>query len=645
MLEDYHVSMLDQLREMVERLPGDRARPMSELVAAPNTRMHDWQLAPSSPQGHRGEQRPAVGRSADLSRILELPRRPVPGPRELSALAAKWRGLLGRPRAPGTCACASMGRPCVDELRPAQAWALEELREADGLLGAIGVGHGKTLLNILAARAVRGVVLAVMLIPPGLRDQLARDYLALREHWQVPSLVMEGRGWTVPGSPVVHVVPYSRLSRPESSDLLGKLGPDLFVADECHKLKDPESATVRRFLRYLRERPQTRLACWSGTVTSRSVKDYAHLLDAALKEGSPLPRDPNAAQEWALALDPTDWVAPMGELERLLEPGESLYDGYRRRLHETRGVVHTSGAAVGCPVVLRARPAELPFDLAETLRRVRSSWVRPDGEEFVEHLAVQACARQLACGFFYRWKFPRGEEPALILEWYEARKEWNRELRDKLRSAREHLDSPVLCTRAAERHYRAGGYSGDLPTWEAQSWKRWEAVKDAVQPEPDAVWLSDFLAEDAADWVAKHRGVVWYEHAVFGRRVAQLSGAPLHGGGPEAGALIAAEDGSRSLVASVKAHGTGRDGLQLLFHKQLVANPPAGADAWEQLLGRLHRTGQRADEVETWVYRHTPELREALDSAVLKAKYVEGTTGAHQKLLSCDAEFPLDKDA
>ena len=95
-----------------------------------------------------------------------------------------------------------------------------------------------------------------------------------------------------------------------------------------------------------------------------------------------------------------------------------------------------------------------------------------------------------------------------------------------------------------------------------------------------------------------------------------------------------------SLLCSISANGTFWDAARLTGHsEQYVPEPPAGGDVWEQLLGRLHRQGQEADEVVTWVPRHTPEVRDALERAVRLARYVQDVTGGHQKLLAADLEF------
>lgn len=629
------MSMLEKLRQLTAAAPAPVEKPrITQIIAPAGTRPANWQIVANAPVSPTGRIRPAVKETDDLERILSLTRRP---PRNLdanvdtSATTARYR------RENPNCKCAEYGRPCIKAFKPAQAWALEEIEQVGGLLGPIGVGHGKTGLDIMAPIAMPGCKVAVLLIPPNLRQQFLRDYLAWSEHFMTPTLVLDDKMYLKPGMPVLHVVPFSKFSRATATMLLESIQPDTIIIDEAHKARHPQTATTGRILRYFKKFPKTRLCCWSGTLTSKSIKDYAHLSSFALREGSPLPLDPNVVVQWSQAIDPSDWPAPLGDLYKLCRPGEHIYSGFNRRLIETPGVVATKAGAIDAAINIHERLAGVPDQIRHMLVDLRNSWTRPDGEEFVDTLSVQACARQLACGFYYRWKFPRGESAELIDAWFAARKSWFRELRMKLKDRRESLDSELLCRNAAIR--AAAGYKGDLPVWHSEFWEPWAAIKDQVQPEPEAVWIDDYLIHDAAAWAHKHRGIVWVKHGAFGRRLSKESGLPFHAGGLGAEERILAETGKKSIIASIKAHGTGRDGLQLKYCEQHVADPPASGDEWEQLLGRLHRIGQEADEVDTWVYRHTAELRDAVDDAVLKARYIQGTLGTYQKLLSANCDF------
>jgi hypothetical protein len=269
-------------------------------------------------------------------------------------------------------------------------------------------------------------------------------------------------------------------------------------------------------------------------------------------------------------------------------------------------------------ILLHHRRPEVPAEVSAVLGGLRRKWQRPDGEELVDALAVSACASELASGFFFRWRFPRGERRELVEEWLEARADWHRELREKIRRGAEHLDSPWYCLQAALRFY--AGYQGPLPKWKAETWLAWREIRAKVQPETETVWVSDFLVRDAIEWGRENIGIVWYDHVPYGEALAKASGFPFYGPGKRAAEAIIRERGDRTIIASIASHGEGRNLQQ--FRNQLVANVPAGAKVWEQLLGRTHRLGQRADEIDVHVYQHTPDLRDALDSAISYSRWV-----------------------
>lgn len=585
----------------------------------------------------------AVAESRDLHRILELPRRPAtPVPFDVARLS----------KGPVVCQCKErFHRRCANTLLPVQGWALAEAAQVQGLLGPIGVGHGKTLLDLLTPMVMPNCKTAVLLVQPNLRDQLLSvDWHFYAQHWHLPNLAASstGRsGFGYPDRPWLHVVAYSELSGAKSTDLLERIRPDLIIADEGHNLRRREAARTKRFLRYFAAHPETRLCVWSGTLTSKSLKDFAHLSNLALRQGSPTPLHWPTVEEWALALDPSDWPAPIGALAKLCRTGEHVREGFRRRIMETAGVVNSSDAdSCGASLVFSQRKVNVPTAVRDALSEIAKTWTRPDGEELVDAFSKARCMREMSCGFYYRWTWPRGESLEVRNAWLAARKAWHKELREKLKHSRAHMDSPLLCAKAAIRWYEGYTYvdpagnrvrvppqsrSGPLPVWDAFTWPEWVGVRDSAKPATEAVWVDDFLVKDCADWIAHNAGIVWYEHDAFGRAVAGVSGAPLYGPGDEASRNILGERGERGIVASIRAHGTGKN-LQP-FCRQLVANPPSDGAIWEQLIGRTHRQGQLADEVTVEVYRHTDDMAGALDKARDLSSYIEGTMGGQMKLL------------
>jgi hypothetical protein len=576
-----------------------------------------------------------VRMSSDLRRVLALPRRPRPEGAAAERIIEAVTTRLGV-RNP-SCECASQGRQCITRLNAAQAWALWEIYQVGGLLGIIQVGAGKTILDLLAPLAMKDCATAVLLVPASLVGQLVREYRLVRQHFRVPEIIVHGLDWRteVPNAPTLHVLSYQRLSRPDATEFFEELRPDLIIADECHMLRHARATRTARLLRYFANNGETRFCGWTGSITDSSLRDYGHLSALALRFGSPMPLDPKELDAWAGALDPSEWQAPAGALRALCDGDEHVAVGYHRRLVETRGVVSTTGSVIEAEIRIDERPAPpIPPVLATMLNAVRATWVRPDGEELVDALSLSRCLRELAQGIYLRWIFPRGEPREVIDEWFAARKAWGQEMREKLKSAEPHLDSPMLCARAAARAWGdVANPDPSLPRWRAESWPRWRNARPTVEPESQAVRVDDYLARDAATWADSERGIVWYSLVEFGKWVSEISGLPLHGGGAKADERIAAERGDRSIVASIKSHGTGRDGLQHLFCHQLIASPPSSSAEWQQCLGRLYRLGQRASVVHALYFAHTPELAANVEEALCRSRYVRDTIGEEQKLL------------
>lgn len=590
----------------------------------------------------------------DVERILALPtRQPEMPPADAARLGAAFKAELGLPNA--LCACRSrFRRACCAELRPVQVQALHEIRTIGGLLGPIGVGHGKTLVDLLAAMVMPGVRQAVLLLPPNLKSQLLEaDWHYYGQHWKLPNLA--GGKWHHADRPLLHVIAYSELSGAKNTDLLSRLKPDLIILDEAHNVANSTAARTKRYKRYL-DLHQPKQVAMSGTLVKRALSDYAHISNASLGDGSPTPHSYPIIEEWSNALDPKTFGA-QSDIHRLRLAGEPLLTAFRRRLISTPGVV-SSGSLDSCnaSLTITERPLKMPPTVMEQYKRLVApeGWQRPDGEELFDALQVATCARQLACGFYYRWRWPRQEPTPVRQKWLDVRKEWHKELREKLKHSKEHMDSPLLLWTAAARWH--DGYvvidhdengketgrrevpphtkSGPKPVWDAEWFLEWRRVKDTAQPETEAVWLDDFVLQDAKAWLDAHPGLLWYEFSAFAEELARRNRSTfVHAGpGEDGNQRVLKLTGKERTIISIKAHGTGKN-LQM-FHRNLVANPPGGGDAWEQMLGRTHRSGQEADEVTVEVYRHTPEYKEAVSSARDLAEYIQGTFGGTQKLAS-----------
>ena len=148
---------------------------------------------------------------------------------------------------------------------------------------------------------------------------------------------------------------------------------------------------------------------------------------------------------------------------------------------------------------------------------------------------------------------------------------------------------------------------------------RWAAVKDRPAPPVVPVWVDPTWLKRAIDG---HQGIIWYESRAVADALERLGVRTMRAGEQPP------SDGQR-VALSVRSHGTGYN-LQA-WRSALVLEPPSGGKAWEQMIGRLHRAGQ--PHTVTFDVVHTSEaFQAALVSARADARYIEDTTGNHQKL-------------
>lgn len=487
-------------------------------------------------------------------------------------------------------------------LWPMQAAAISEARDNRGLLAFMGVGAGKSLTSLLIPR-VLDAKRPLLLVPSSLVDQTINDVIpAMAPHWHLPENLA--------------VRSYNDLSILSRKDFLQELEPDYIGLDEAHAFSRQASARTKRFLRYLYTHPDTILAVKTGTPTKQSIKDYQHLARLSLRDRCPLPIGYYELNEWALALDEDvpeyERLAP-GALMEWAEAGDNARQAFHRRLVETPGVIISEEGASDIPLTLHRRIISVPSSVDLALRKVRETWTAPDGTELVDPTAVARKCKELASGYYLKW------DPPPPAEWLEARSRWARYVRHTIRYSRKGLDT--------EKQVRLEAAKGNVRELLA-----WKEIEDTYSPRVTAVWISDFLAEDAAVWLRAGDGIAWVLSPWMGERVAELSGYPYFGQG------LTSERGLRTatgpIIASIQVHGTGRN-LQR-YSRNLVVHCPSAGDRWQQLIGRTRRYGQKAERISFDVYLHTPELEAALEKAVRRAEYVQDTIGEKQALLQVE---------
>jgi hypothetical protein len=609
-------TLAERLRAMAGRPAAPAPAPAAPSVRPQLSRSLHARLAaiPNAPSVADVTEGPRD--SGDFRRVSALPRR------DLDLSAANVDAYTERFRRPGG----------TMRLLEIQAAALKDAEAAGGLVGFIGLGHGKTLLSLLLFTAWRSRV-GVLLLKASLVDKLLKlEYPELAKHWRLPNLAPHHRAPFYPdASGVLHVISYNQLSSPRTPTLLEDINPDAIVGDEGHTLAG-NSSRGKRFRRYVRKRgAPVKQGIVSGSLTKKSPKDYFTLAVSALGDGAPAPKDWREQQAWAMAIENENEGAAPGVLATLCEPGESLQGAWRRRLVQTPGVVATVEGSAAVPLTIHNASVPVPDVVRDALAKLRKDWTLPDGAPLSEATQYYAAIRQLSCGFYYRRIYPRGESKALIDEWNDCRRAYFKDLRARLAASIPGQDSPQLCWEAA-----AEG------RWRCDTWEAWADIKPEVQPDTETVWLSRYALDAAIAWARAAPGIVWLESEamIVATEAARETGLPCYQDKDDAEA-IRREKGDRSIFLSINSHREGHN-LQC-FTRQLFVTPLPSNDWLGQAIGRSLRKGQTRP-VHVDFFLHTPEILKAVSDARRRAQYVENTTGSWQALLHASYDFDPDAD-
>lgn len=338
------------------------------------------------------------------------------------------------------------------------------ITEAGGFF-PIGVGWGKTGISLMIAERgwQKGLKkIAIMLEPSCLTQLIKRDipYWRRMTNLSVPFIVLGGkqprerRAFYESGRVGCYIIPYSLLSVKDTMDMLEAVDPDLVIADECHNLRDRKTARTKRWMAMMNYR-ERELIAMSGTISSKSIEDYRHLIDLALKDGSPLPRSAAMSHGWARVLDSGAALTEQhqaGPLEPLVmwaneqliqvrraEPDKEkrakikhlrltvsdIRDAYKMRMHSAPGVVSSPDSEVKASLSIeglneKGEPwtAEGSFwqesagwsDLDQHMTRVKEEWQTPNGDEIEHAIHTFKWMVELGSGFYNELVWPTPEQ-------------------------------------------------------------------------------------------------------------------------------------------------------------------------------------------------------------------------------------------
>lgn len=492
-------------------------------------------------------------------------------------------------------------------LRPVQAVTLESLADNSGAFGLIGVGEGKTLITYLAPLVVNSER-PLLIVPAKLKQKTIIEFAELAKHWQHTD---------------IKVISYEWLSRIGAAEFLDEFQPDLVIADEAHKLKNPSASVTRRVVRYLRDTRAIFLPM-SGTVANRSLMDFHHLLALAVgAETMPLPAPAAECKVWAQAVDEkVKGRARAGALRFLLNDDEkpslsNIRSAVGRRIHQTFGVVNTQKKSVDASIVVSTFSPRMDKYIEQLIRNLISARVTPTGEEAMP-TDVHRHLRTLVSGFFYRW------DPPPPRAWSKARSWWKSYARDILEQEDERFDSELQVANGVDR--------GDLNDGGALD--GWREIRDEFKPNSVPEWITEHPLREALKRDSGNT-IFWVEHIATGQKLEEISGLPYyHRLGMSSEGDFIGQHKSGSLIASIASNAEGRN-MQHYAHNVIVT-PPASGRTMEQLMGRTHRTGQKADEVGFEIMTGHPSIVGHLQQAIADARFIHATTGQPQKLLLAD---------
>ena len=222
-------------------------------------------------------------------------------------------------------------------------------------------------------------------------------------------------------------------------------------------------------------------------------------------------------------------------------------------------------------------------------------------------------------------------------EWLNARREWAKACREVLSQSR-HLDTELQVKLAVK--------SGEV---NIPQLKDWEEIEPTFTVNPKPIWHDTSALDFCQDWMKKKAGLVWCEHVFFARELSKRSGVPYYGEGgltDDGRDILDMESsnlaGKVPLILSVGANSTGRN-LQA-WSENLITTGIGSGKRLEQLIGRTHRSMQKADEVNVDIMLGCWEVWHAWARANAQTIAARDTYGEEYKLLVATTDFPDEQE-
>lgn len=532
----------------------------------------------------------------------------------------------------------------VNGLKLAQSAMLAAVKACGGAFCPVGVGHGKAGVALIAPTALQAKI-GIILTTSGTLTQMRRTYALWRKYFRILDNM--------------HILSYDQLSTQAGTTLLDTLcagyedSEVAIVADECHKLKNPTSARTTRFLRFFdgdphlgtRGREGAHAVALSGTITSKSIRDFSHITRITLRHMAPVPHDQHDLDAWSECLDvegtPSElhWehMQPLwkfgGNKDAMTAVAYSdrrsrIRKAFQVRLRSCPGVVATEQQAIGSSLLIHAHYMSVPDVIIDAMRKAQLQGIDPTGEPLPDSIAVGRMLKQLSAGYYYIWDWPNNEPD---MNWLFAKSRWYSLVRQELQDrATAHYDSEFLVASKVAAQVEKG-YTSDIHIayrrWVGEREKRWTWPDGVERPMPPTktIWVDKFFVNAMVKFVAsfKEPVILWYESRAL-QEAFREAGLVVRGAGEDP------PDRVTTCALSLRAHA---DGLNLQgWRVNVMAEVLSSGARTEQVLGRTHRPGSMFDEVEVFLPQHTSRYKQCFAQAREDARYIEDSTGNQQKL-------------
>lgn len=587
----------------------------------------------------------------------------------------------------------------IDCLLTTQSEAIKAYLLNGGLFGYIGVGKGKGLISLACATAAyrKGLRKILLLIPSSLTIQTVEKVVPwVRRQMPVNLPVHVISGKTAPNrlkasmeSSGLFIMSWSQLSSDDTEQLFVNMHPQLIIADEAHSVSNKGSVRGGRVGRWMTAYPETEFIALSGTMGKKSILDYYHLMQWALKENCPMPDTDRETKNWSSILDASfSEYTSSGLLHPLLlwarrnglEVDRDIA-GYRKaynhRLATTSGVVFAVGEDdLGTSITFCNKEVIVPPDypgmpeLDKLRDQLKDMSMSPNGDILEHAFHKFKVDYELSAGFYNLLFWPELEDISKRKEismeeaedLLDRSKDYHRASQDYSRAIRkwlglyacENLDSPLILHNSMLHH--GPEHVGDelYSTWVA---KRSFDFEGRLKREKKPVRVCDYKIQACLDWVKslpKKRGgvLIWYKNTEMGRWCFEV----LKAAGLDVVLCDASKQGKRDInneeyhaskimISSISANKeginaqgdrkSGRAGIEHVYCLQF----PREAHHAEQLIGRNHRTGTPYDEL-TYTTNFSNEFDITMYSAVLADALFQHQAGSEHKLIYGNYEEP-----